>query len=91
MVIKIAILIISFLSSQPGFRKGGKRSSKVTKRLKEGKESVVVSECRHTHACTDTLTLTSYIFLHLTGWVDYKTLTRQLLCSKKTHTSYQCK
>ena len=28
------------------------------KNLKETEESVVVSECRHTHASTDTLTLT---------------------------------
>ena len=39
------------------------------------------------HACADTLTLTSYIFLHLPGWVDSKTLTRELLCSKRTHTA----
>ena len=72
--------------SQPGFRKGGQRSSKVMKRLKETEDSVVVSECGHTYASTDTLTLTLYIFLHLPGWVDSKTLTRQL-CSKRTHTA----
>lgn len=56
------------------------------KRLKETEDSVVVSECGHTYASTDTLTLTLYIFLHLPGWVDSKTLTRQL-CSKRTHTA----